>query len=82
LSQPLEGLLIGLAGIIGGIVIGALLIYITSESASMEGVMSFQLPVNNVILAMIAGVVLSLCAAWISSKSAMRLDVASSLKEG
>ncbi|WP_077319200.1 ABC transporter permease [Virgibacillus proomii] len=78
----LEGLLIGVAGIIGGIVIGALLIYITSESASMEGVMSFQLPVNNVILAMIAGVVLSLCAAWISSKSAMRLDVASSLKEG
>ncbi|GIP63224.1 permease [Virgibacillus pantothenticus] len=78
----LEGLLIGLAGVFGGIIIGALLIYVTSKWTFMEGFMSFQLPLDNVILAMIAGVTLSLCAAWVSSRSVMRQNVASSLKEG
>ncbi|NBJ70672.1 MULTISPECIES: FtsX-like permease family protein [Clostridia] len=78
----LEGLLIGLAGVFGGIIIGALLIYVTSEWTFMEGFISFQLPFVNVILAMIAGVTLSLCAAWVSSRNVTSQNVASSLKEG
>lgn len=77
-----EGMLIGLSGVIGGIVTGVILIYVTSKSKLMEGFMSFQLPMSNIILAIIAGVSLSLCAAWISSKSASKMDIQSSLKEG
>ncbi|RDW19682.1 ABC transporter permease [Oceanobacillus chungangensis] len=77
-----EGLLIGLSGVIGGIATGIVLIYVTSKSELMEGFISFQFPISNIILAMIAGVTLSLCAAWISSKTASKLDIQSSLKEG
>ncbi len=77
-----EGVLIGFSGVIGGIVTGIILIYATSKSQLMEGFMSFQLPFSNMISAIIAGVLLSLCAAWISSKSASRIDIQSSLKEG
>lgn len=77
-----EGMLIGISGVIGGIATGVILIYVTSKSQLMEGFVSFQLPFNNIILAMIAGVSLSLCAAWISSKSASTMDIQSSLKEG
>lgn len=77
-----EGMLIGLAGVIGGIASGVILIYGTSQSRLMEGFMSFQLPYSNIILAMIVGVFLSLGAAWISSKSVGKMDIQSSLKEG
>ncbi|MBD8004737.1 ABC transporter permease [Bacillus norwichensis] len=77
-----EGILIGFSGVIGGIVTGIIFIYATSKSQLMEGFMSFQLPSSNMISAIIAGVLLSLCAAWISSKSASRIDIQSSLKEG
>ncbi|AST94970.1 ABC transporter permease [Shouchella clausii] len=77
-----EGLLIGLSGVVIGMAIGVLLIFVTSQSELMEGFMSFQLPVGNMILAIIAGIGLSLCAAWISSHSASKMDIHSSLKEG
>ncbi|KIL74902.1 ABC transporter permease [Bacillus badius] len=77
-----EGMLIGLSGVVGGVATGVILVYITSKSQLMEGFVSFQLPLDNIILAMIAGVSLSLCAAWISSKSASKMDIQSSLKEG
>lgn len=77
-----EGMLIGLAGVIGGMASGVILIYGTSQSRLMEGFMSFQLPYSNIILAMIVGVFLSLGAAWISSKSVGKMDIQSSLKEG
>lgn len=77
-----EGLLIGLSGVIGGIATGVILIYVTSKSKLMEGFISFQLPIGNIIFAIIAGISLSLCAAWISSKTASKLDIQSSLKEG
>lgn len=77
-----EGILIGLSGIIGGIATGIVLIYVTSKSPVMEGFMSFNLPLSNIILTMIAGISLSVCAAWISSKTASNLDIHSSLKEG
>lgn len=77
-----EGILIGGAGVIGGILIGVIFIFVTSRSEMMEGLISFQLPLSNIILAIVAGLLLSLCAAWISSKSANKIDIQSSLKEG
>ncbi|MCR6095243.1 FtsX-like permease family protein [Salipaludibacillus agaradhaerens] len=77
-----EGLLIGLSGVIGGIISGIVLLYTTSQSEFLGGFISFQLPVGNIILALIAGVCLSLLASWISSATASRIDIISSLKEG
>ncbi|TDL30792.1 FtsX-like permease family protein [Jeotgalibacillus sp. S-D1] len=77
-----EGILIGVSGVVGGIAAAVILVYITSKSELMEGFVSFHLPVSHLILAIIAGVSLSICAAWISSKTASKLDIQSSLKEG
>ncbi|GAA0451921.1 FtsX-like permease family protein [Alkalibacillus silvisoli] len=77
-----EGLLIGLSGVIGGIVSGAILIYVTSQSKLLEGFISFQLPLENIILVLIAGVSLSLFASWISSTTASKINIITSLKEG
>lgn len=77
-----EGLLVGLSGVIGGIAAGLILIYVTSQSELMDGFMSFKLPYSNMIMAVISGVVLSLCAAWMASQSASKIDIQSSLKEG
>lgn len=77
-----EGTLIGLSGVIGGIITGVVLIYIASSSKLMEDFISFQIPLNNMVLAIIAGASLSICAAWISSRTASKMDIQSSLKEG
>ncbi len=77
-----EGLLIGLSGVIGGIISGVVLLYITSQSKLLGGFISFQLPLGNIILALIAGISLSLLASWISSTTASKINIISSLKEG
>jgi len=77
-----EGLHIGLSGVIGGIISGVVLLYTTSQSELLGGVISFQLPLGNIILALIAGVSLSLLASWISSTTASKINIISSLKEG
>lgn len=77
-----EGLLIGLSGVIGGIISGIVLLYTTSQSELLGGFISFQLPLENIILALIAGVSLSLLASWISSTTASKINIISSLKEG
>ncbi|MFS0646553.1 ABC transporter permease [Siminovitchia sp. 179-K 8D1 HS] len=77
-----EGLLIGLSGVIGGTVSGVILLYVTSQSKLLGGFISFQIPLGNIILALIAGVSLSLFASWISSTSASKINIISSLKEG
>lgn len=77
-----EGLLIGLSGVIGGIISGVVLLYTTSQSELLGGLISFQLPLGNIILALIAGVSLSLLASWISSTTASKINIISSLKEG
>ncbi|WP_336824847.1 ABC transporter permease [Sporosarcina sp. USHLN248] len=77
-----EGVIIGLSGVIGGIGTGVLLIFITSKSELMDGFMSFQLPVFDMMLSIIAGISLSLCAAYISSRSVSKMDIQTSLKEG
>lgn len=77
-----EGMLIGLAGVVGGLATGILLIFLTSKSQLMDGFLSFQLPYSDMLLSIVAGVLLSLAAAWISSKSASKMDIQTLLKEG
>lgn len=77
-----EGLLIGLSGVIGGIISGVVLLYITSHSKLLGGFIAFKLPLGNIVLALIAGVSLSLLASWIASHTASKINVISSLKEG
>ncbi|WP_193062424.1 ABC transporter permease [Oceanobacillus oncorhynchi] len=77
-----EGFLIGLSGVIGGILSGVVLLYVTSQSELLRGFISFQLPLRNIILALIAGISLSLFAAWISSATASKINIISSLKKG
>ena len=76
-----EGLLVGLSGVIGGIATGVILIYVTSQSKLLEGFISFQIPLGNIMLALIAGISLSLFASWIASTTASKINIASSLKE-
>lgn len=77
-----EGILIGLSGVIGGITAGIILIYLLSVSELLDGFISFQLPIGMMLISLISGVILSLCAAWISSNSAANIDLQSSLKKG
>ncbi|AVM22519.1 FtsX-like permease family protein [Bacillus pumilus] len=77
-----EGLLIGLSGVIGGILAGVLLLFVSSQSAWLGGFVSFQLSFVHVLLAVIAGIGLSLAASWISSATASKIEMISSLKEG
>lgn len=77
-----EGMIIGLTGVLGGLATGIILIFLTSRLKMMEGFLSFQLPYSDMLLAVVAGFSLSLAAAWISSKSASKMDIQSLLKEG
>ncbi|VXC36048.1 ABC transporter permease [Bacillus altitudinis] len=77
-----EGVLIGLSGVIGGILFGVILLYVSSQSDWLGGFVSFQLPPEHLLLAVIAGIALSLAASWISSATASKIEMISSLKEG
>lgn len=77
-----EGVLIGLSGVIGGILFGVILLYVSSQFDWLSGFVSFQLPFVHVLLAVIAGIALSLAASWISSATASKIEMISSLKEG
>ncbi|MEI3606342.1 FtsX-like permease family protein [Pseudogracilibacillus sp. SE30717A] len=77
-----EGLLIGVSGVIGGIVSSLILLYVTTQSELFGGFISFQIPLSNIIAALIAGVFLTLIASWISSATASKINIISSLKEG
>lgn len=77
-----EGILIGFSGVLGGILLGLILLYVMSTSKLLGGFISFQLPFSNIVIALIAGLLLSLLAAWISSTSASKIKILSALKEG
>ncbi len=77
-----EDLLIGLSGVIGGIISGILLLYAASQSELFQGFISFQIPLGNIVLALIAGIFLSILASWISSANASKINITVSLKEG
>ncbi|GAQ16405.1 macrolide transporter ATP-binding /permease protein [Oceanobacillus picturae] len=77
-----EGVLIGLSGVLGGLASGIILLYVTSQSKLFGEFISFQIPLGNIILALVAGLSLSFFASWISSTTASKIGIISSLKEG
>lgn len=77
-----EGVLIGLSGVIGGLASGIILLYVTSQSKLFGEFISFQIPLGNIILALVAGLSLSFFASWISSTTASKIGIISSIKEG
>ncbi len=76
-----EGILIGFTGVFGGIVTGVILLYMMSTSEILGGFIIFNLPLGNVFVALFSGVLLSIIAAWIASRSASQLNISSTLKE-
>lgn len=76
-----EGILIGFSGVLGGIVTGAILLYMMSTSKALGGFITFNLPLGNILVALTSGILLSIVAAWIASRSASQLNISSSLKE-
>ncbi len=76
-----EGLLLGFSGILGGLVLGIILVYSASNSELMGEVISFNVPISNIITALVAGILLSLFASWFASSTANKIDIISSLKE-
>ncbi len=77
-----EGLLIGIAGVVGGVITGVLLIFTASRSELMEGFLFFQIPVSYVLIAVITGLVFSQLASWSAASHASNIKLQSSLKEG
>lgn len=77
-----EGFLIGLAGVLGGLLNGLCLLVVASNSALIGDFVTVYLPVESIILTVAAGILLSLIASWISSSTASKIDIQSSLKEG
>jgi len=76
-----EGLLVGISGVIGGIIIGVILIYVTSHSSLLEGFIFFNIPLANSLVALFVGILLSLFASWIAATTTNKIKIASSLKE-
>jgi len=77
-----EGLLIGLVGVIGGAILGVILLYVTSQSKLLGDFVPFHIPLANIGVALIAGLLLSFLASWISSMTASKINILSSIKEG
>lgn len=77
-----EGLLIGLVGVIGGVVLGVILLYVTSQSKLLGDFIPFHIPLANIGVALIAGLLLSFLASWISSMTASKINILTSIKEG
>lgn len=77
-----EGFLIGLAGVLGGLITGLCLLVVASNSTLIGDFVTVYLPVESIILTVTAGILLSLIASWISSSAASKIDIQSSLKEG
>src|SRR5699024_12652831 len=76
-----EGLLVGISGVIGGIIIGVILIYVTSHSSLLEGFIFFNIPLANNLVALFIGILLRLFASWIAATTTNKIKITSSLKE-
>lgn len=70
-----EGLFIGMTGVIVGTVYGILVIYLNSVSASAQGLLQFTIPWGSLILAIAGGILFALLASWLPSHTASRISV-------
>lgn len=76
-----EGLVVGVAGIIIGVLLGIFVIYLNSISDASTTNMSFIIPWSNIGLAISAGILLSLIASIIPSYIATKINLLNALKE-
>ncbi|WP_374966628.1 ABC transporter permease [Lysinibacillus sp. RS5] len=76
-----EGLVVGIAGIIMGVLLGIFVVYLNSISNTSAMHMPFIIPWDNVVLAITAGIFLSLIASTIPSYMAAKVNLLSALKE-
>ncbi|MFW0778980.1 FtsX-like permease family protein [Rossellomorea marisflavi] len=76
-----EGLVVGVAGIIVGVVLGIFVIYLNSISNSSATYMPFIIPWGNIGLAILAGLLLSVIASLFPSFIAARVNLVNALKE-
>lgn len=76
-----EGLVVGIAGIIMGVLLGIFVVYLNSISNTSAMHMPFIIPWDNVVLAITAGISLSLIASTIPSYMAAKVNLLSALKE-
>lgn len=76
-----EGLVVGVAGIIIGVLLGIFVVFLNSISNTSAMHMPFIIPWGNVVLAITAGIFLSLIASIIPSYFAAKVNLLSALKE-
>ena len=70
-----EGLFIGIAGVIVGVLYGIVVIYLNSISADAMGLLDFIIPWNSLLTAMTGGILFALLASWLPSNSASRTSI-------
>ncbi|MFJ8461558.1 FtsX-like permease family protein [Lysinibacillus xylanilyticus] len=76
-----EGLVVGVAGIIMGVLLGIFVVYLNSISNTSAMHTPFIIPWDNVVLAITAGIFLSLIASTIPSYMAAKVNLLSALNE-
>lgn len=76
-----EGFVVGVAGIIMGVLLGIFVVYLNSISNISAMHMPFIIPWGNVVLAITAGILLTLIASIIPSHIAAKVNLLSALKE-
>lgn len=70
-----EGLFIGIAGVIVGVLYGILVIYLNSVSADAMGLLDFIIPWRSLLLAIAGGILFALIASWLPSNAASRTPI-------
>lgn len=75
-----EGLLIGLTGVIIGLLLGIVVIYLNSISDAAGAYLNFIIPWSSVFLAVAAGILLSLLASWLPASAAVKINLQQALK--
>ncbi|MFA1819272.1 ABC transporter permease [Virgibacillus oceani] len=70
-----EGLFIGIAGVIVGVLYGILVIFLNSISDDAMGLLDFVIPWNSLLLAIAGGILFALIASWLPSNSASRISI-------
>ncbi|WP_042224307.1 ABC transporter permease [Oceanobacillus manasiensis] len=71
----LEGLFIGLTGVIVGTVYGILVIYLNTISKDAPAFLQFSLPWISLLLAVVGGIIFTLLASWLPSTTASRISI-------
>jgi putative ABC transport system permease protein len=70
-----EGLVIGIVGVIVGTAYGVLAIYLNSQSDDSQALLSFTVPWVSLLIAIVAGILFTIVAAWLPSVTASRVPV-------